>query len=193
MECSKVRSMSSPPIGSARIVITGGPYSGKTSLVRALAARGYATIPEAAISVIEDLTQELGLEGQATWRATHLAEFQELIIQKQLKLELRAHPAGPVFLDRGRLDGVAYCHVYGSEVPTSLAFACSDLPYDKVFLLDTLQRFEGRTGSGRTSDRERSLAIRDALRDVYTARGLAPIEVPEMPLVERVDFVLANL
>ena len=178
---------------SARYVITGGPFSGKTSLVRALAARGYATIPEAAISVIEDLTNELGLEGQAAWRAANPGAFQERIIQKQLVFESRAHPAGPVFLDRGRLDGVAYCRVYGSEIPAALAFACSELPYDKVFLLDTLHAFERRHGSGRTSDRERSLVIRNALRAEYTARGLTPIEVPELPLVERVDFVLAEL
>jgi predicted ATPase len=176
-----------------RYVITGGPFSGKTSLVRALAAQGFATVPEAAIEVIEDLKRELGLDGQAAWRAEHREEFQERIIQKQLVLEEREHVNGPLFLDRGRLDGVAYCHIYGSEVPPPLAFACSDLPYDNVFLLDTLTAFEGRTKSGRTSDRKRSLAIRDALRDVYTERGLEPIEVPEMPLVERVDFVVAAL
>ena len=185
--------METAPPRTARYVITGGPFSGKTSLVRALAARGFATIPEAAIEVIEDLTRELGLDGQAAWRAEHREEFQERIIQKQLLLEEREHAAGPLFLDRGRLDGVAYCHVYQSEVPTSLAFACSNLPYDKVFLLDTLTAFEGRAKSGRTSDRKRSLAIRDALFDVYTERGLDPIEVPEMPLVERVDFVLRYL
>jgi len=150
-------------------------------------------VPEAAIEVIEDMTRELGLDGQATWRAAHREEFQERIIHKQLALEAREHTAGPVFLDRGRLDGVAYCHVYHSEVPTSLAFACSELPYDKVFLLDTLSAFEGRTSSGRTSDRTRSLAIRDALRQIYTDRGLEPIEVPEMPLIERVEWVLCHL
>jgi predicted ATPase len=177
----------------ARYVITGGPFSGKTSLVRALAAQGFATVPEAAIEVIEDLTHEFGLDGQAAWRAEHREEFQERIIQKQLVLEEREHAVGPLFLDRGRLDGVAYCHVYQSEIPTSLAFACSNLPYDKVFLLDTLTAFEGRAKSGRTSDRARSLAIRDALRAVYADRGLEPIDVPEMPLVERVEFVIAQL
>ncbi len=185
--------MSAALPNTTHIVITGGPFSGKTSLVSALAARGFATVPEAAISVIEDLTQELGLDGQATWRAAHREEFQERIIQKQLLLEAGEHAAGPVFLDRGRLDGVAYCHVYGSEVPAPLTFACSTLPYDRVFVLDTLTAFEGRIASGRTSNRARSLAIRDALIQVYTSRGFEPVLIAEMPLVERVDTVLAAL
>ena len=50
---------------SYRVVVTGGPGSGKTTLVEALAARVYATVPEAGIQVIEALNREPGLE--AVW------------------------------------------------------------------------------------------------------------------------------
>lgn len=188
--------MGQPHKTAPRIVITGGPFSGKTTLVNALAERGFQTVPEAAIVVIEELKAEHGLEGQAAWRAQHPEEFQERIVGKQLELEGAADQEGgsePVFLDRGRLDGVAYCRIYDSAVPAPLAAACADLPYSRVILLDTLSRFERRSQSGRTSNRERSLAIRDALRDVYTEHGLAPIEIPELPLEARVDATLAAL
>jgi len=179
-----------------RVVITGGPFSGKTTLVEALAERGFHTVPEAAILVIEELKAEHGVEGQAEWRAAHPEEFQALIVAKQLELEAAADRAGgdePVFFDRGRLDGVAYCRIYGSAVPVPLEQACQSLPYTRVLLLDTLSRFERRSQSGRTSNRERSLAIKDALRDVYTEHGLKPIELPEMSLEARLEATLAAL
>jgi predicted ATPase len=176
-----------------RVVITGGPYSGKTALVRAMAERGYATVPEAAIEVIEDLTAEMGLAGQAAWRSENRVEFQERIITRQLELEADAAPAGPIFQDRSRLDGLAYCRVFASQVPVALQAACKQLPYDRVILLETIGRFKGRTESGRTSDYKRSLAIRDALREVYTEHGLEPIEIAEMPMRDRVNTVLASL
>lgn len=176
-----------------RIVITGGPFSGKSTLVQALGERGYTTVPEAAILVIQELTQEHGLEGQAIWRASNPEAFQDLIVAKQLELEAALDDPDPVFLDRGRLDGIAYCRIYGSAVPPALEQACQTLPYTHVILLDTLSRYERRTQSGRTSNRERSLLIRDALRDVYTEHGLAPIEIPELPLEGRIAAVLAAL
>ena len=185
--------MSPASTQTSRIVITGGPCSGKTTLVRALAARGFPTIPEAAISVIEEKTRELGLEGQAAWRAANREAFQECIIEKQLQLESRELPEGPVFLDRGRLDGVAYCRVHGSAVPASLARACEELPYELIFVLDTLSTFDARRGTGRTSDRRRSLAIRRALIAVYREAGYEPIPVPEMPIGQRVEFLLSRL
>jgi predicted ATPase len=43
-------------------VLTGGPGSGKTTLVEALAARGYATAPEAGRTVIRE---QLAIGGKA--------------------------------------------------------------------------------------------------------------------------------
>ncbi len=179
-----------------RVVITGGPFSGKTTVVEALAARGYRTVPEAAIEVIEDLTRAHGLEGQAAWRSANRAAFQVLILEKQVALEEAAAAAageGPVFLDRGRLDGVAYCRVFGAAVPPEVEAGCRDLPYDRVFLLDTLADFDDRAATGRTSDRARSLKIRDELRRTYAERGLEPVFVPERPVAERVEAILAAL
>jgi predicted ATPase len=179
-----------------RVVITGGPYSGKTTLIEALAMRGHGIVGEAAIQVIAELGVELGNEGQALWRRENPEAFQVLIIEKQAQLEEVAAAATKtpfVFLDRGRLDGVAYCHVYERPVPDEVEMGCRNLPYDMVFLLDTLQDFEGRSESGRTSDRTRSLVIRDHLRAVYEQRGFVVFFVNEMPVERRVQFVLDKL
>ncbi|MDF1799096.1 MAG: ATP-binding protein [Planctomycetota bacterium] len=177
-----------------RVVITGGPCSGKTTVIEALAARGFRVVPEAAIEVIAELSERLGVEGQKRWRSEHREAFQVLIIEKQAVLEAAASGGvGPLFHDRGRLDGLGYCRAFGAPVPPEVEAGCRELPYDRVFLLDTLSDFDGRAATGRTSDRERSLMIRDELMRTYTEYGLPPVFVPETSVEERLELILADL
>ena len=177
------------------VVVTGGPGSGKTTLVEALGDLGYATAPEAAIQVIAELIEEMGNEEQKAWRGRHRRAFQLRILERQLALEaeLLERRPGIAFLDRSRLDGLAYCRHFGEEPPPELLQAARSCRYDRVLILDTLTDFVLRADSGRTSDREASLAIRDVLEEVYRAHGMDPIRVPELPPDERVSFVQAAL
>lgn len=175
-----------------RIAITGGPGSGKTTLVDALAARGFATVPESAIQVIGELARELGLEGQKRWRREQPVEFQRRVLARQLADEasVGAGASAPLFLDRSCIDGLAYCRHFGVEPPAELAQAARAERLERVFLLDTLPMLGDRGASGRTSDRETSLAVRDLLDAVYRELGHTPLRVPVAPVEERVRFVL---
>ncbi|MEM7308479.1 MAG: ATP-binding protein [Planctomycetota bacterium] len=177
------------------VVVSGGPGSGKTTLVAALGERGYATVPEAAIEVIAELNAEHGTDGQKAWRSANRTEFQLAVLRRQVRLEdeLLAREPRTAFLDRSRLDGVAYCRHFGEPVPDELQRLAPLGRYDRVLLLDTLANFERRAETGRTSDRAASLAIRDALEAVYREAGFEPIRIPELPLQDRVDFALRAL
>ena len=50
-----------------RVVLTGGPHAGKTTLLNALGARGIRTVPEAAIEEIRALAATLGADNVQTW------------------------------------------------------------------------------------------------------------------------------
>jgi predicted ATPase len=176
-----------------RVVITGGPGSGKTTLVEAVGARGFATVPEAAIEVIAELNAELGLEEQKAWRRAHVDEFQRLVLERQLAQEAEARDGTAVFLDRGVVDGLGYCRHFGTEPPPELLAASAEDRYDRVFLLDTLPEVIVRGDTGRTSDRAASLAIAERIAEVYRERGLEPVRVPVASVEERVGLVLGAL
>ena len=110
--------------------------------------------------MITELKHEMGVDGQARWRDQNRDAFQVLIVRKQAELERESNDCATVFLDRGRLDGVAYCQLFDMDPPQEVVERCQGENYGRVFVLDTLSDFTTRIASGRTSGRERSLEIR---------------------------------
>lgn len=178
-----------------RIVLTGGPCSGKTTLIEALAHRGFWVVPEAAIQVIEVLQREMGHEPFQRWRREQATESQTLICERQIQLEAAAgdRDGGVVFLDRGLVDGLAYCEFHRTPPPALLR---GGLPlegrYSRVFVLDTLANFRARAGTGRRSSDADSRAISVILERLYRQHGYAVTRVPELPVPERIERVLAK-
>lgn len=92
-----------------RIVLTGGPGAGKTTVARALAARRpdrYVIAPEAASQVYKQLGTRWDLMD-----ADGRRDVQRRIYRLQLRQEEslgRLHPDRVMLLDRGSVDGSAY-------------------------------------------------------------------------------------
>ena len=185
-------SSTTPP--ALRVVVTGGPGSGKTTLVESLGARGFATVPEAAIQVISELNETFGVDGQKRWRREHRLEFQERVLERQIALEEAAGEPPVLFLDRGRLDGVAYCRHFDAPLPPGYEERAAGGRYDRVFVLDTLESFADRSATGRTSDRSESVALGDVIEAVYREAGHQVDRVPELAdVAARLAFVLNAL
>ena len=182
-------------VTSRFVVITGGPGSGKTSLVTHLGSLGYATVPEAAMQIVDELNRERGVPGQIEWRLQHPAEFNRLVAQRQAALEAACAVAeGRMgFCDRGRPDIKAYAALFGFELDAEIKVLVESQRYLRVLLLDTLSHFEARPATGRTSDRERSVRIHQFLLGTYRSLGYSPARVPELPIGDRAWFVLSEL
>ena len=181
---------------SARlIVITGGPGTGKTSLIEALAERGWASVPEAAIEVIGELNEEMGLERQKEWRHAHRGEFQGRVLARQRELEEAALASGEsvVFLDRSRVDGLAYCRYFNENPPPELVRAAGEIRFDDVVWLEQLRTFPERAATGRTSDRTASIALGSEIATVYAELGFELLRLEDRPLAERTDLLLQQL
>lgn len=168
-----------------KFVITGGPSIGKTTVIEILASRGYATVPEAARMIAEE--EKIKNTDFLPWK--NLAKFQELVFQRQIELEARAH-GETVFIDRGVVDGVGYCRFGKVPVPEGI-YAVGKNRYDKVFLLEPLGIYE--------EDGIRSRKFEDAEKlhtyviDAYKEFGYQLTSVPVLPPEERVDFILAGI
>lgn len=88
--------------GAFRVVITGGPCSGKTSLWTTLCGRCPAAVP------VPEMASRLILSGLEP-RVMGIEAFQRLVFERQMEAEEAAERRGSFLLcDRGLADGLAY-------------------------------------------------------------------------------------
>lgn len=165
-----------------RIVITGGPSVGKTTIVSGVAGLGFPIVHEFATEIIK--------EGVfLPW--VDRASFQNEVLRRQCAAEKELIDVdGPVFLDRGLFDGEAY-YIYDKiEIPE--IFSRLDASqYSLAFLVEELPFFD--KNEVRRENLEFTREISKILEGCYTSRGVDVVRVPAMPPAERVEFVVAEV
>jgi len=121
-------------------VITGGPGSGKSTLIEALGRRGYAHSIEAGRAIIQD---QIAIDGPALPDRDPLA-FAELMLSWELRSHRMAQAeTGPVFFDRGVPDMVGYFHLLGRPVPSHVTRAAERFRYNRRAFLAPRLRTRG--------------------------------------------------
>ena len=168
-------------------VITGGPCSGKSTLIDQLANQGFRTVPESARLYIERET--------AKGRANHpirvnAAALQRSIKDMQLRIEVGLRADDVLFLDGAVPGSLAWYRVYGLN-PNEILLDCFHHRYASVFMLDPIsfqpddQRVEEMVSIAGYLDEWHT-------RD-YSALGYSVVRVPVLPPEERLAFVLERL
>ena len=168
-------------------VITGGPGSGKTTIVNLLKERGYITTFEHARHYLD--TQRLKGKTIEDVRKQQ-REFQLGVLDMQIEQESQISPDVLVFLDRAIPDALAYYRFFNLPEDEKLTEALRTVSYKKVFILDCLPLVNDYA---RTEDEIAQKKIHALLVEVYESLGFPIVHVPVLPPEERVDFILKNL
>ncbi|TIP76237.1 MAG: ATPase [Mesorhizobium sp.] len=170
-------------------VLTGGPGSGKTTLIEALRSAGLATSPEAGRGIIRN---QLAIGGPALpWHDP--AQFAELM----LSWELRSYRAaleqnGPVFFDRGVPDTLGYLRLTGLLVLDHIRNAAQRFRYaSHVFIAPPWPEIF-RQDSERKQTLDEAERTYHALTSIYTELGYELVPLPLAPVEARLRFVLAE-
>lgn len=167
-------------------VISGGPSSGKTTLVNELAARGYKIIPEAARFLIERKIKE----GKSVKDIQNTNEFQKEVLGLQMQNEKNAPKNGIVFFDRAIPDGLAYCKFQKLDVPE---YANLNLRarYKKVFFCEQLSLYKDNV---RIENDEAARELSRLIRQTYQDLDYEIINLPATPTPDnRVKIVLSEI
>ncbi len=163
-----------------RIAISGCSGGGKSTLLTALAGRGFATIAEPGRRIVES-------GGPMPW--DDLAAFAQRAIELALAdLEAAASLPGPVFFDRGLIDAaVALEHATGEPAPIDLTNR-----YDHVFLAPPWPEIHV-TDSARRQGMDEALAEYARLETAWPRLGYSVTLLPRLPVEARANFVLDRI
>lgn len=172
------------------IVITGGPGTGKTTIIDALIEQGYACFPE----ISRQITLEAKKQGIEQLFLEKPLLFSELLLEGRKKQHQQAHDDASdlVFLDRGIPDILAYMHYIGDSYPAFFDQAGKDHPYSKIFVLPPWEEIY-ESDEARYENFEQAKLIFDHLLETYQKYGYELIEVPCGTVDERVQFILGQL
>lgn len=173
-----------------KLVLTGGPYSGKSTLLKTFQDEGYYFVHEAAIDMIEDLNAQLGVEESIRWRLENWSEFQGLILQEQKRREAQI-PAGLgwAIIDRGQPDCVAFCKLLNKDISKAAQEAFEQVTYDLVIILDIIRPFNPRRETGRIESEADAIRVTDLLEDTYRQTASRTIRLPNSSVEERLATI----
>jgi len=179
-----------PNLNTKRIVITGGPGTGKTSIINELIQRNYKCLEE----ISRQVTLEAREQGIDQLFLTKPLLFSELLLEGRKKQFNEAQELEDliVFLDRGIPDVLAYMDFIGDIYPEEFISTCNDHKYDQVFILAPWQEIY-ISDSERYENFDQAIEIHDHLLNTYSKLGYNLIDVPFQAVNKRTDFILNSI
>lgn len=171
-------------------VVTGGPGSGKSSLIDALRRRGFQSMPEAGRAIIQDQVRIGGTS--LPWADRTM--FAELMLCWELRSWHEASKMnGPVLMDRGMADVYGYLTLCDLPVPAHVIAAAMEFRYNvKVFIAPYWEEIFSQDAE-RKQDRKEAEATGAVMAEIYARLGYQLVELPRDTVETRADFVMHNL
>ena len=167
-----------------RAVLTGGPGTGKSTLLAALALNSVATEPEIARQVLE-------APGGMALRAEQPVSFGRAMLAGEIaSFQRAARLGGLVVFDRGLPDTVGFFHLGKLPVPQQLEHACRTLRYEGPIFRAPPWPEIYRSDEQRIQTWAEAVASDAAVIAAWREYGYEPIDLPFASVAERVAFVL---
>ncbi|WP_369048937.1 AAA family ATPase [Tenacibaculum sp. UWU-22] len=173
-----------------KIVLIGGPGTGKSSVLNELKKRGYTCMPE----ISRDITLQAQKEGIDQLFLKNPLLFSELVLKGRIKQYKDAEKttANLIFFDRGIPDTYAYMDFLKTDYPSVFKEKSSQFIYNKIFRLAPWKMIY-------TSDNERyetfeqMVKIDAFLKKSYLEIGYKINDVPFGTVDDRCDYILHSL
>lgn len=171
-----------------RVVITGGPGSGKTTIINQLNKRGYIVFEEISRQIIR-LNLMNGSEA-LPW--DNLMEFSRDVFSRRV-IQYHAASQGINFYDRSAIDTLAYLPLDNLKPdPEMISWVNGHKYYPVVFILPPWKEIYD-VDLERREDWNTAVRIYDLLYQTYQSLGYELLDVPHLTSEKRTDFILKNL
>lgn len=173
-----------------KIVITGGPGTGKSTIIDHLEQLKFTCMPE----ISRTITREAQRSGIDQLFLEDPLLFSKLLLKGRIDQYETAHmqESNQVFFDRGIPDIHGYMDFTGTVYPDIYIQKSLEYRYSHVFMMPPWKAIY-KTDNERYESYEQSLLIYKCLIEGYSKMNYNIIEVPAGNINERVNFILNSL
>lgn len=169
-----------------RYIITGGPGSGKTSLVEALQEMGYTGFPEIARKLIEE-----GFPAPIRATRADSGRFFDQILNNRISSHQAIKGSEIAFYDRGIPDSAAYFRFQNLKVPDILSASIEKYRYNPVVFAAPPWEMIYSNDEVRRETFSECVKLFELTVEEYRGFGYSIIELPKAPLERRIAEVLS--
>jgi predicted ATPase len=173
-----------------RIVISGGPGSGKTTLIRHLEKQGYNCMHE----ISREITRKAQEEGIEQLFLENPILFSQKLLEGRLEQYVKASEVVVpyLFYDRGMPDVTAYMDYLNIHYPINFSETCGVHKYDAIFLLPPWESIYEQDEI-RYESFEQAVVLYEHLVQGYQTYGYKVVEVPTGTIEDRTMYILEHL
>lgn len=170
-----------------KIVLVGGPGTGKSTVLNELTSCGFECMPE----VSREVTLEAQKKGIQQLFLTEPLLFSKMLLEgreRQFKQAGQLH-SDWVFFDRGLPDVFAYMDYSKDSYPGYFKEKSEQYKYDHVFVFNPWKKIYV-SDNERYESFEESVLIAQHIQNAYKELGYKIVEVPFGSIKERSDFII---
>ena len=173
-----------------KVVISGGPGTGKSTVISFLEELEYKCMPELSRTV----TREAQKRGVDQLFLEDPLVFSELLLNGRINQYRMAEEMHDelVFFDRGIPDVMGYLDYLGVSYPEIYRLKSAELRYSKVFMMPPWEKIY-RTDNERYESYQQSMKIYEDLKSTYVRLGYEIEIIPLASVENRVEFILQAL
>ncbi|MBL6649203.1 MAG: ATP-binding protein [Flavobacteriaceae bacterium] len=171
-----------------KILITGGPGTGKTELVKGLEKKGY----ECEHEIVRKLTEEGQKKGIEQLFLKDPIEFSNKLMNLRLEQFKTSSKKSHVFFDRGVHEIIAYLNFLEIEFDKILFNKSKNVVYDHIFILPPWREIY-RNDNARYESFEDSVKIYNEISNIYKELNVEIIVLEKTSIKNRIDKILKKI
>ena len=172
-----------------KYIITGGPGTGKTSIINELRKRGFYCVNENSRSIISEQIKQGG--DILPWKDQ--ISFENQITKIRTNEYLSSPKDSVCFFDRSSIDSIAYLKIKNLDVPSEIIELTKQCSFNKNIFYTPIWEEIYKNDKERKENIESAKTIEKAIMETYKLKGYKLIKIPKLSIKKRTDFIISKI
>lgn len=172
-----------------KYIITGGPSTGKTSVINELIKNGFNCVHENSREII---SMEIENGGEILPWKNQIA-FENKVSNLRTKQYLTSPKNAICFFDRSVIDCLAYLKLNNLQATTTIINNLQKCNFNSTVFYTPIWKDIYINDNERKETLKEAKEIENSILRTYKSKGYKLIRIPRTPIKERVDFIISKI